>query len=242
MASAGVYVGIRVQLRVLTWNLMHGRAVSGEAMGGPERFGRHLIAEFGDALAGWEWDVALLQEVPPWWPAMLSRRLDAEYRMVLTSRNELLAVRRAIAIRWPDLIKSNGGGANAILVRRDRIVSHRTQRLCWWPERRWVHGVQLASGVWLANLHATAHDTHAAWRDGRAAAAASEQWAAGNPLVLGGDFNLREAAFEGMARVASRDVDHLFVAGLDGDGEAEILKRGVLSDHPPLVASTTATA
>jgi endonuclease/exonuclease/phosphatase family metal-dependent hydrolase len=242
VASAGVYVGIGVRLRVLTWNLMHGRAVGGQGADAPERFGRDLIAEFSDALEGWEWDVALLQEVPPWWPAMLARRLDAEYRMVLTSRNGLLAVRRAIAIRWPDLIKSNGGGANAILVRHDRIVSHCTQRLCRWPERRWVHGVQLASGVWLANLHATAHDTDAAWRDGRAAAATSHRWAAGNPLVLGGDFNLREPAFDGMARVASRDVDHLFVAGLEGDGEAEVLERDVLSDHPPLVASTTATA
>jgi endonuclease/exonuclease/phosphatase family metal-dependent hydrolase len=237
-----VYVGVRVQLRVLTWNLMHGRAVGSRGVDGRQRFGSDLLRDFGDALAGWEWDVALLQEVPPWWPPQLSRRLDAEYRMVLTARNGLLPLRRAIAIRWPDLIKSNGGGANAVLVRRDRIISHRTQRLCRWPERRWVHGVQLASGVWLANLHATAHDTDAAWRDGRAAAAASRRWAAGNPLVLGGDFNLRQPAFEGMTRVASRDVDHLFVAGLDADGEAEVLDRGVLSDHPPLVASTTATA
>lgn len=237
-----MYVGIRVRLRVLTWNLMHGRAVDGRGVGGPKRFGGNLLADFGDALAGWEWDVALLQEVPPWWPGMLSRRLDAEFRMVLTSRNGLLALRRAIATRWPDVIKSNGGGANAILVRCDRIVSHRAQRLCRWPERRWVHGVQLASGVWLANLHATAHDTDAAWRDGRAAAAASHQWAAGSPLVLGGDFNLRQPAFDGMTRVASRDVDHLFVAGLEGDGEAAILERGVLSDHPPLVAGTMATA
>jgi hypothetical protein len=237
-----VYVGVRVQLQVLTWNLMHGRAVGGRGVDGRQRFGRDLLPDFGDALAGWEWDVALLQEVPPWWPSLLSRRLDVEYRMVLTSRNGLLPLRRAIAIRWPDLIKSNGGGANAILVRRDRIISHRTQRLCRWPERRWVHGVQLASGVWLANLHANAHDTDAAWRDGRAAAAASRRWAAADPLVLGGDFNLRQPAFEGMTCVASRDVDHLFVAGLDADGEAEVLDRGVLSDHPPLVASTTATA
>ena len=45
-----------------------------------------------------------------------------------------------------------------------------------------------------------------------------------------------------MTRIASRDVDHLFVAGLQPIGEAEVLDRGGLSDHPPLVASTTATA
>lgn len=204
--------------------------------------GRDLREEFGDALAGWEWDVALLQEVPPWWPAMLAERLGAEYRVVLTSRNGLLAMRRAIAVRWPDVIKSHGGGANAILVRRDRIVADRAQRLTSRPERRWVHGVQLASGLWVANLHATAHDTGAAWRDGRAAAAAAIQWSAEAPLVLGGDFNLREPELDALTRIASRDVDHLFVAGLQPVGEADVLERGPLSDHPPLVASTTATA
>src|SRR6202161_629791 len=112
-------------LRVLTWNLMHGRSVPGS--------GRDLSEEFASALAGWEWDVALLQEVPPWWPRALSDRLGTEYRQVLTSRNALLLARRAIATRWPDLIKSNGGGANAILVRRDRIVAHRRRRLAWVP-------------------------------------------------------------------------------------------------------------
>jgi endonuclease/exonuclease/phosphatase family metal-dependent hydrolase len=232
-----VYVGILVPLAVLTWNLMHGRSVPSA--------GRDLHNEFGDALAGWEWDVALLQEVPPWWARQLSERLDAEFRMVLTSRNGLLALRRAIAVRRPDAIKSNGGGANAILVRRDRIVAHRAQRLCRLPERRWVHGVQLGSGIWVANLHATAHDTDAAWRDGRAAAAASIGWASGGPLVLGGDFNLREPAFAAMTHLAGRDVDHLFAARLERIGNPVVLERGELSDHPPLlaeVASTTATA
>ncbi len=223
-----------MRLRVLTWNLFHGRAVPGA--------GRDLFADFADALAGWEWDVALLQEVPPWWPAPLAQRLDAEYRMVLTSRNGLLALRRAIATRWPDAIKSHGGGANAILVGHDRIIEHRARRLTRLPERRWVHGVQLASGVWVTNLHATAHDTAAAWRDGRAAAHAAATWAHGGPVILGGDFNLREPAFDGFTRVASRDVDHLFVAGLQPIGEAAVLERGALSDHPPLVASTTASA
>jgi endonuclease/exonuclease/phosphatase family metal-dependent hydrolase len=218
-----------MRLRVLTWNLMHGRSVPSA--------GRDLQAEFADALAGWEWDVALLQEVPPWWPPMLAQRVEAEHRMVLTSRNQLLALRRAIAVRWPDAIKSNGGGANAILARSDRIVAQRAVQLCRAPERRWVHGVKLSCGVWVANLHATAHNTAAAWRDGRAAAAAATAWAAGSPLALGGDFNLRQPEFDGLTRVASRDVDHLFVAGLRAQGEAQVLDRGRLSDHPPLVAT-----
>ena len=51
-------------MRVLSWNLYHGRAVPPA--------GRDLQAEFTAALAGWAWDVALLQECPPWWPAPLA--------------------------------------------------------------------------------------------------------------------------------------------------------------------------
>ena len=99
-ASAAVYVAtIVMRLRVLTWNLMHGRAQPSA--------GRDLRREFTAALAGWEWDVALLQEVPPWWPARLGAELAAEYRFVLTSRNGLLAARRAIAdpLAGPDQLQ-----------------------------------------------------------------------------------------------------------------------------------------
>ncbi|MGH2944640.1 MAG: endonuclease/exonuclease/phosphatase family protein, partial [Solirubrobacteraceae bacterium] len=96
-------------LRVLTWNLFHGRAVPPA--------GRELRAEFAAALASWGWDVALLQEVPPWWPPALARACDAHARMRLTARNSLPPLRRIVAERAPDLIKSSGGGCNAILVR-----------------------------------------------------------------------------------------------------------------------------
>ena len=90
-------------LRVLTWNLYHGRA--------DPPAGRPLFDEFAAMLAGWSWDVALLQEVPPWWPPQLARATDADERHVLTSRNSLLLVRRWVAERWPDLIRSNGARA-----------------------------------------------------------------------------------------------------------------------------------
>ena len=47
-------------VRILTWNLFHGRAVPDVP--------RPLGGAFARMLAGWDWDVALLQEVPPWWP------------------------------------------------------------------------------------------------------------------------------------------------------------------------------
>jgi endonuclease/exonuclease/phosphatase family metal-dependent hydrolase len=218
-----------MHLRVLTWNVMHGRSVPSA--------GRDLLPEFTAALGGWDWDVALLQEVPPWWPRALAESLESEERMVLTSRNGLLPLRRAIAIRWPDVIKSGGGGANAIVVRADRIAADRSARLCRLPERRWVHGVRLGCGIWVANLHATVHDDGAARRDGRLAAATSLRWAAEEPLVLGGDFNVRDPSLDALKHAGGNDVDHVFVSGLRVQGPATVLERGALSDHAPVVVA-----
>ena len=214
-------------MRVLTWNLMHGRSVPGS--------GRQLLDEFVAALAGWDWDVALLQEVPPWWPRQLAERLNCEQASVLTSRNWLLPLRRLVALRWPDLIKSNGGGANAILSRADRIVERRSVRLCRLPERRMAHGVQLAYGLWIVNLHATARYPDRARRDLTLATERAREWAQGMPLVLGGDFNLGAPEVQGMNRVASSDVDHVLIdPRLRALGPARTLDRGTLSDHVPL--------
>jgi endonuclease/exonuclease/phosphatase family metal-dependent hydrolase len=218
-------------MRVLTWNLMHGRAVPGA--------GRDLLDDFAAALAGWEWDAALLQEVPPWWPRELARRLGATQRLVLTSRNALLPVRRAIAVRWPDLMKSQGGGANAILVRQREILEHRTLRLRRLPERRWlqVAHVDDSQPLWLGNLHLTAYESGRARSEAERAAAAVRAWSGGLPAVLGGDFNLRELSLEGFEYVGGRDVDHVLVRGLRVTGPPEVPDRGSLSDHPPLVVS-----
>jgi endonuclease/exonuclease/phosphatase family metal-dependent hydrolase len=213
-------------MRVLTWNLMHGRAVPPA--------GRDLFDEFATALGGWDWDFALLQEVPPWWPSSLRTRLHADARLVLTSRNSLLPVRRAIAERWPDVIKSNGGGANAILVRGDAIVEHRVRRLCIWPERRWVHAVRLhRAGWWVSNLHGGGPI-----RDARRAAETALRWADDAPLVLGGDFNIRALTLDGLAFAGGHGVDLVFVRRLRvAGGAAEVLDRGRLSDHAPVAVT-----
>jgi endonuclease/exonuclease/phosphatase family metal-dependent hydrolase len=225
-----VYVGCVSELRVLTWNLMHGRSVPGS--------GRDLLPEFAASLSRWHWDVALLQEVPPWWPSLLADRLGASQRLVLTSRNSLLPMRRAIARRWPDAIKSNGGGANAILIRGGVVVTeHRTQRLCRLPERRWVHAVRLGSGVWVGNLHATVHDDAAARRDAALAAATLLRWAGDAPAVLGGDFNVRSLALEGYTLGGGHDVDHVFVHHLEVVGGPVLPDRGRLSDHASVVVA-----
>lgn len=212
---------------MLTWNLFHGRSVPGS--------GRDLEADFAAALAGWEWDVALLQEVPPWWPPALARACGAHQRTALTSRNTLLPVRRWLARRWPDVIKANGGGANAILVRGEAPAHHRVARLRRWPERRVVHGVRLAGGAWAANLHAQVRPHSAARADIARAAEAVHGWRAGAPALLGGDFNVPDPAPAGFARLGGRGVDHVCGVGFAPRGDARRLDRDGLSDHEPVV-------
>ncbi len=216
-------------MRVLTWNLYHGRAVPPA--------GRDLLAEFAAALAGWDWDVALLQEVPPWWPPALARACNAQQRTALTSRNALLSLRRRVAQRAPDVIKSNGGGANAILVRGGGIVEHRRALLRRWPERRVGHAVALDSGLWCANLHAQVHSAERAQADSERAAAALLGWAGGGPVLLGGDFNLRAPAARCLEPLGGRGVDHVLGRGLRAAGPPEIPDRGHLSDHAPVIVT-----
>lgn len=214
-------------MRVLTWNLYHGRA--------EPPAGRNLLPEFAAALAGWDWDVALLQEVPPWWPAPLGRACEASARMALTSRNELLPVRRLLAERWPDLIKSGGGGCNAILVRRQRILEHRRMRLRWLPERRVVHGVRLEDGIWVANVHAQVRPHSETRKDLALAGAAALAWAGGAAVILGGDCNVTDPDIAGFTHLGGRGVDHVLGRGLEAAGRRIVPDRGTLSDHPPVI-------
>jgi endonuclease/exonuclease/phosphatase family metal-dependent hydrolase len=201
----------------LTWNLYHGRS--------PEPAGRSLLSEFARALADWEWDVALLQEVPPWWPPELAHATGSNQRHVRTSRNFGLPVRRAVSERDPDILKANGGGANAILV-RGRILDDARQRLTWWPERRYAHAALTDHG-WIVNLHASTHRDEWARRDVERARRRFP-----DATLFGGDLNLRgRPHVDGYTWLGGNHVDHLY-----GHGEAtyEVLERGRLSDHPPV--------
>ena len=194
---------------VLSWNLFHGRSVPDAP--------RSLLADFAEQLAAWEWDVALLQEVPPWWGPVLGRACRAGARTALTSRNWVLPASRRAAERRPDVIRSWGGGANAILVRDEGVLEHRVRTLRSWPERRVVHGVRLERGWWVCNLHAQAHS--------EARAQADIALAATTATVAPG--------FEVVAR---HSVDHVLVRLLRAGGPGGTLQRGQLSDHAPVVA------
>jgi len=235
-----------VEFTALAWNLFHGRDFPPD----PElrswrsrllridernqthvQVNRDLTTEFATLLAGSAWDVALLQESPPRFAAPLARACAAESHRVLTSRNSLGPLRALLARQNPDLIASGEGGSNLTLVRvpgrlggiaeRRELEIHRGE-----PERRALALTRTASGVCVANLHATNDRPDLASEDVLLAARAAERFAAGAPLIFGGDLNLRPAedpaVFETLREdfglegaTAPRAIDHLLTRGLD---------------------------
>jgi endonuclease/exonuclease/phosphatase family metal-dependent hydrolase len=265
-------------MRVLSWNLYHGRdfppdptlfTARSRLLRVTERNASHaqvnrpLLPEFALLLDRWEWDVALLQEAPPRWFRALARRTRSSAALVRTSRNLLPAVQWRLADLNPDLLASSDGGSNQILVRHPgRIAEARRMRLAERPERRrmiWAR-LELPEGrVCVANLHASAGLPAAAAEELLRAARQALEWAAGDPLVLGGDFNLRPRRNpEAFAALSERfglaeptgptAIDHLLARGLEveerprllGAGERELTEPGGrrirLSDHAPVAA------
>jgi endonuclease/exonuclease/phosphatase family metal-dependent hydrolase len=210
---------------VLSWNLYHGRAVPPA--------GRDLYEAFAQQLCDWAWDVALLQECPPWWPAALGADCGAQAFRALTSRNQLLPVRRFLAQRWPDIIKSAGGGSNAILVRQGRARDHRFAVLRTQPEWRVVHAVRLGEG-WIANLHAQVWSEEQAQADAASAARHVLGWAGDAPVLMGGDFNTRAPHPPGLQDLGGHKVDRVLGRGWAATSVARTLDHGQLSDHAPV--------
>ncbi len=222
-----------MQIHALTWNLFHGRdfppdpalrtlrsRLTGRAEANATHLGvnRDLLGDFARILAGAEWDLALLQECPPRFAGPLARATQARSHRALTSRNWLLPLTQAIARHNPDLIASWEGGSNLTLVRGDSIAERRAVVLRRRPERRVAALTRLASGLCVANLHASGPDRLAA-PEVRAAAEAAAGFAGDAPLLLGGDLNLRPSssmlfaeleAGHGLRPATSPDsIDHL---------------------------------
>ena len=233
-------------MRVLGWNLFHGRdraphtslhTLRSRLTKRTERDSTHaqvntdLLDAFAGVLADADWDVALLQECPPRWAETLATRCGAEAHLALTSRNlpaPLAPLQRLLAGWNPDLIASWEGGSNLTLARgalgapviRERRELTLTRR----PERRRMAFTVLRNDLCVANLHAS-ESREAAEADVRLAATTAVAWAAGRPLVFGGDLNLRPATsaalFDELARedgfsapTAANVIDHLLGRGL----------------------------
>lgn len=267
-----------MELTVLSWNLFHGRDFPPDPALRTWRsrllrleqrnethvqVNRDLTEEFATVLSRAGWDVAMLQECPPRFAEPLARACGAEAHRTLTSRNTLGAVRGLLARQNPDLIASGEGGSNLILVRvpgrlggiaeRREMAIHEGE-----PERRAMGFVRTASGVCVANLHATNDWPKLAEVDVVRAARAALDWAAGSPLVFGGDLNLRPGKqprlFErlrnefGLAPPTAPDaIDHILCRGLEvlepptrwppGQRELPLDGRALrLSDHAPVQA------
>ena len=235
-----------MELTVLAWNLFHGRdfppdgdlrTLRSRLFRLDERNDTHvqvnrdLTPEFGTLLASAAWDVALLQEAPPRFKGALESACGAEGHRVLTSRNDVGFLRGLLARQNPDLMASGEGGSNLTLVRvpgrlggiaeRREIPIHEGE-----PERRAMAFTRTASGVCVANLHATNDVPAMAVADVLVAARAAAEWSGGAPLVFGGDLNLRPAEnpeifdqlrdeFGLTAPTAPRAIDHVLVRGLE---------------------------
>lgn len=228
---------------------------------------RDLRAEFATMLASADWDVALLQECPPRFAAPLARACAAEAHRALTSRNSLAALRAAAARLNPDLIASGEGGSNLTLVRsggplgqiveRRELMIHEGQ-----PERRAMAFTRTASGVCIANLHATNDQPKLAAVDVLKAARSAAEWTGEAPLLFGGDLNLRPAEDPGVfeelhdrfglkGTTEPRAIDHLLFHDLTvvdpptpWPAERRELRRDDralrLSDHAPVQAGFSA--
>ena len=226
---------------------------------------RLLREEFAGWIAEQEWDVALLQEAPPMWFGRLGQRARASGVRVFTSRNVVPPLQRLAANLNPDLIASWEGGSNQLFVRAPgRVLEHRELTLTDRPERRrmvWAR-IRLAGGevFSVANLHASAGLPDKASGELIAAASSAVEWSAGDPLVFGGDLNLRPARHplpfaELRERFGLRDptgphaIDHILARELEiaerprrlpPEARELIEPDGLrlrLSDHAPVVAS-----
>jgi len=236
-----------MEFTALAWNLFHGRdhppdpalrSWRSRLLRFDERNATHvqvnrdLTTEFATLLASAQWDVALLQECPPRFAEPLAAACGAEWQRALTSRNSFGPLRALLARQNPDLMASGEGGSNLTLVRvpgklggiaeRREIAIHEGE-----PERRAMAFTRTASGVCIANLHATNDWPQLAEEDVLRAARAASEWAGDSPLVFGGDLNLRptkqprlferlreEFGLEGEP-TAPDAIDHIFCRGLE---------------------------
>lgn len=284
----GARILASMEVRVISWNLFHGRdrapdrslhSWRSRLLRRTERgethaqVNRDLYEEFAHLLEQATWDVALLQECPPRWAEALATRCRAEPHLILTSRNLPARLRRAqaaLARLNPDLIASWEGGSNLTLVRSRTaaapvIAERRELTMTHRPEIRRMAFTRLESGACIANLHAsTARE--AAESDVRLAAETAVGWADREPLIVGGDFNLRPSRsgplFAELARrwqlqepTGAEAIDHILARGaeiVDAPTAWEDERREVsdptagdgharlpirLSDHAPVEAS-----
>jgi len=257
---------------VRTWNVFHGNASPPERRGFLEEAVRLAVADGPD--------VVCLQELPVWslrhlykWSGMIAVA-DVARRPMLGPVPSTAEIGRVLTDLNHGLFRSAfTGQANAILLGPSlAVVAHRhvilnpwsfrrrfefgvAAGIAWAKERRGCQVVRLQreSGTLVAaNLHATSsHHKRLADAELLRAATFVDGFAQpGEPVVLGGDFNVTlrnsrtlpeligpEWGFEGATPTG---IDHILVRGLRADApvrwpvERRRVDGRVLSDHTPV--------
>ncbi len=280
LSEASHPAGTPGSFTAVTWNLFHGRDFPPDPalftwrsrlLRRTERNATHvqvnrpLLDAFARTLDGLDWQVALLQEAPPRWLGRLGRCCRAGGALALTSRNELPALRAAAAALNPDLIASNEGGSNMLLVRAPGRVDHVERvRLATHPERRTLllARVLLPDGTPLsvACMHLSVDSTGQGQAEAERSAELATKFAGTTPLLFGGDLNLRPrdhpAAFASLrdsfglvTPTSPGAIDHLLTVGAPALSPPRALepsarelhvdpgRRLRLSDHAPVAGS-----
>ncbi len=187
-----------MEFTAIAWNLYHGRDFPPDP-----------------ALRSWRARLLRIDERNAT-HVQVNRDLTAEFATVLASAADLMA--------------SGEGGSNLTLVRvpgRLGGIAERREATIHEgaPERRTMALTRTASGICIANLHATNDRPDLASEDVLHAARAANEFAGEAPLLFGGDLNLRPAetpaVFErlredfGLTGPTAPDaIDHLLVRGL----------------------------
>ncbi|MEO6858230.1 MAG: hypothetical protein ABI323_06540 [Solirubrobacteraceae bacterium] len=200
-----------MRLRVLSWTLRPGNARS---------------QDLAAALAGWEWDVALLRHLPSQWALPVATALDSEFRCTPRSAGRDSLLRRLLSAS-PQRV--DGSGSDAILARRDRVVAE-------WPvdrrrpTRTGIHAARLACGLWIGNLR----DQDLGTDDVRALLTE----ASGDAVALAGPSRADSGehdAMTGLDEVAQGGGDTLWATrDLVPVSGTEVLAGGAVRGHPPL--------
>jgi endonuclease/exonuclease/phosphatase family metal-dependent hydrolase len=258
-------------LLVRTWNVFHGNAKP------PER--RTFLEEMVRLASSDDPDVLLLQEVPVWALRRLGRWSGMQAFGAVASRPKLGSAElggAVTALHRGRLRSAFTGQANAILLgrrlrplgrdsiylnplgfRREwgrRLDLDLQARLGWARERRVCQAVRAAADGWslvVANLHiSSVPDPRVRDAELESAAAFVGHFAkAGEPIVLGGDLNVRLGQSKALEKLAGPEwgfsapipgLDQLLVRGASASRpepwpeERRRVGGRLLSDHAPV--------
>lgn len=223
---------------VRSWNLFHGNA-------DPPRRRGYLRAMVELVSAGVP-DVVCLQEVPVW----ALRRLEAWSGMTSVPAVTRTPLRPGPVSAWvtrlhQGLLRSAiSGQANAVLVAPGRAVERlgEEQISGRGRERRLVQCVRVEELGVVANLHASnelGNRRVTSEELDRARVFAETAAREGEPVVLAGDFNLRDPVVPGYSPPGP-GIDHILVRGAETSTlvvwprERRLQNGVVLSDHAPV--------